>query len=130
MIVQLAIGVWASRRIASEDDYLVAGRRLGYSLMTFSIFATWFGAETIVGSAGTAYGEGVSLGSAEPFGYGICLIAMGLIYAVPLHRRKLTTLADLYRQRYSVSVERLAAVLLIPRSLLWSSRWRSRSRPA
>lgn len=121
MVVQLGIGVWASRRIASEDDYLVAGRRLGYPLMTFSIFATWFGAETIVGSAGTAYEEGVSLGSAEPFGYGLCLILMGLIFAVPLHRRKLTTLADLYRQRFSVRVERLAAVLLIPGSLLWAA---------
>ena len=121
MIVQLAIGVWASRRIASEEDYLVAGRRLGYPLMTFSIFATWFGAETIVGSAGNAYTDGVSLGSAEPFGYGLCLILMGLIFAVPLHRRNLTTLADLYRQRYSVGVERLAAVLLIPGSLLWAA---------
>ena len=121
MIVQLAIGVWASRRIASEEDYLVAGRRLGYPLMTFSIFATWFGAETIVGSAGTAYKDGVSLGSAEPFGYGLCLIIMGLVFAVPLHRRKLTTLADLYRQRYSVGVERFAALLLIPSSLLWAA---------
>ena len=122
MLVQLGIGVWASRRIASESDYLLAGRRLGYPLMTFSIFATWFGAETIVGSAGTAYEEGVSLGSAEPFGYGLCLIVMGLIFAVPLYRRKLTTLADLYRQRYSVGVERLAAVILIPGSLLWPRR--------
>ncbi|MDF2771336.1 MAG: Na+/solute symporter [Geminicoccaceae bacterium] len=121
MVVQLAIGVWASRRIASEEDYLVAGRRLGYPLMTFSIFATWFGAETIVGSAGTTYEEGVSLGSAEPFGYGLCLIIMGLIFAVPLHRRKLTTLADLYRQRYSVGVERFAALVLIPGSLLWAA---------
>ncbi|HEX6050929.1 MAG TPA: sodium:solute symporter family protein [Gemmatimonadaceae bacterium] len=121
MLVQLAIGVWASRRIASEDDYLVAGRRLGYPLMTFSIFATWFGAETIVGSAGTTYDEGVSLGSAEPFGYGLCLIVMGLVFAVPLHRRKLTTLADLYRQRYSVGVERFAALILIPGSLLWAA---------
>ena len=121
MLVQLGIGVWASRRIASESDYLLAGRRLGYPLMTFSIFATWFGAETIVGSAGTAYEEGVSLGSAEPFGYGLCLIVMGLIFAVPLYRRKLTTLADLYRQRYSVGVERLAAVILIPGSLLWAA---------
>ena len=121
MVVQLAIGVWASRRIASEEDYLVAGRRLGYPLMTFSIFATWFGAETIVGSAGTTYEEGVSLGSAEPFGYGLCLIIMGVIFAVPLHRRKLTTLADLYRQRYSVGVERFAALVLVPGSLLWAA---------
>jgi SSS family solute:Na+ symporter len=51
MLIQLAIGVWVSRRIHTESDYLVAGRRLGYGLTTFSIFATWFGAETVVGSA-------------------------------------------------------------------------------
>jgi Na+/proline symporter len=26
---QLAIGAWVSRRVASEDDYLLAGRRFG-----------------------------------------------------------------------------------------------------
>jgi Na+/proline symporter len=121
MSIQLAIGVWVSRRIHTEADYLVAGRSLGYGLTTFSIFATWFGAETVVGSAGIAYREGVSLASAEPFGYGLCLVLMGLIFAVPLWRRRLTTLADLYRQRYSPRVERLAAVILIPSSILWAA---------
>ncbi|HXF96669.1 MAG TPA: hypothetical protein VNI61_11280, partial [Gemmatimonadales bacterium] len=68
MALQFGIGVWVSRRIRTEDDYLVAGRRLGYPLAIFSIFATWFGAETVVGSAGRAYRGGVSLASAEPFG--------------------------------------------------------------
>jgi Na+/proline symporter len=63
----------------------------------------------------------VSLANAEPFGYGLCLIGMGLVFAVPLWRRKLTTLADLFRERYSVRVERLAAVILIPGSLLWAA---------
>jgi Na+/proline symporter len=121
MSIQLAIGVWVSRRIHSEADYLVAGRQLGYVLTIASIFATWFGAETIVGSAGIAYREGVSLASAEPFGYGLCLILMGLIFAGPLWRRRLTTLADLYRERYSTSVERFAAVILIPGSILWAA---------
>ncbi len=121
MLIQLGIGVWVSRRIRSESDYLVAGRSLGYTLATFSIFATWFGAETVVGSAGNAYSNGVSLGSAEPFGYGLCLILMGLIFAVPLWRRRLTTLADLFRTRYSVSVERVAAIILVPRSILWAA---------
>jgi SSS family solute:Na+ symporter len=121
MSIQLAIGVWVSRRIHTESDYLVAGRSLGYGLTTFSIFATWFGAETVVGSAGIAYREGVSLTSAEPFGYGLALILMGLIFAVPLWRRRLTTLADLYRERYSTRVERLAAVILIPSSILWAA---------
>src|SRR5688572_1407461 len=121
MILQLAIGVWISRRIRTESDYIIAGRSLGYTLATFSIFATWFGAETIVGAAGNAYEGGASLASAEPFGYGICLILMGVIFAVPLWRRRLTTLADLFRQRYSVTVERVAALILVPSSILWAA---------
>lgn len=121
LVAQLAIGVWVSRRIASEADYLLAGRSLGPLLLTFSLFATWFGAETIVGSAGTTYDEGVSFRSAEPFGYGLCLILLGLVFAVPLWKRGLTTLADFFRQRYSVSVERVAAIVLIPSSVLWAA---------
>ena len=121
LALQLGIGVWISRRIKSESDYLLAGRSLGYSLATFSIFATWFGAETLVGSAGNAYRDGVSLGNAEPFGYGLCLILAGLVFAGPLWRRRLTTLADLYRQRFSVGVERLVALIVIPGSILWAA---------
>jgi Na+/proline symporter len=121
MILQFGIGIWVARRIKTESDYILAGRNLGYGLLTFSIFATWFGAETIVGSAGLAYRNGVSLGSAEPFGYGLCLILMGLVFAAPLWRRKLTTLADLYKERFSVGAERLAAVILIPSSILWAA---------
>ena len=121
LALQLGIGVWISRRIRSESDYLLAGRKLGYSLATFSIFATWFGAETMVGSAGNAYRDGVSLGNAEPFGYGLCLILAGVVFARPLWRRRLTTLADLFRQRYSVGVERLVALILIPGSILWAA---------
>lgn len=121
LALQLALGVWVSRRIRSEDDYLVAGRKLGYPLAIFSLFATWFGAETMVGSAGAAYSDGVALTNAEPFGYGLCLVLMGAIFAVPLWRRQLTTLADLYRQRYSVAVERLAAIVLIPSSVIWAA---------
>lgn len=121
MGVQFGIGVWISRRIRTESDYILAGRNLGYVLTTFSIFATWFGAETIVGSAGRAYRDGVSLGSAEPLGYGLCLILAGLIFARPLWRRGLTTLADLYRQRFSPATERIAAIVLIPGSVYWAA---------
>jgi Na+/proline symporter len=121
MLLQFGIGWWVSRRIQTETDYLVAGRKLGYWLMTFSVFATWFGAETLIGSAGQVYQEGISITSAEPFGYGLCLILMGLIFAMPLWRRKLTTLADLFRERFSTRVERLAALILIPGSILWAA---------
>ena len=118
---QLAIGAWASRRIQSEEDYLLAGRNLGYGLATFTIFATWFGAETVVGAAGAVYENGLSGGSADPFGYGLCILLMGAVFAVPLWRRKLTTFADLFRQRYSIGVERFAVFLMVPTSILWAA---------
>ncbi|MEO7557886.1 MAG: sodium:solute symporter, partial [Gammaproteobacteria bacterium] len=74
IFAQLAIGMFVSRRIKTESDYLLAGRSLGYGLATFSMFATWFGAEALVGSAGAVYDEGLSGSAADPFGYGLCLI--------------------------------------------------------
>jgi Na+/proline symporter len=119
--VQLLIGAAVSRRVHSESDYILAGRRLGYGLGIFTIFATWFGAETCIGAAGAIYENGLSGGSADPFGYALCLLFMGLVFAVPLWKRKLTTIADLFRDRFSPRVERLAVLLMVPTSLLWAA---------
>ncbi len=121
ILAQLGIGWWVSRRIRTEEDYLVAGRRLGYGLTTFTLFATWFGAETCIGAAGVLYDEGLSGASADHFGYGECLLLLGVVFAVPLWRKKLTTLADLYRRRYGAGVERLAVLLMVPTSLFWAA---------
>ncbi|BBA34991.1 Na+/solute symporter [Methylocaldum marinum] len=121
ILLQLLIGMLVSRHIASEDDYLLAGRRLGIKLGTFTVFATWFGAETCIGAAGSIYRSGLSGGSADPFGYAACLLLMGLFFAVPLWKRKLTTLADLFRIRYSPKVERLAVLMLAPTSIMWAA---------
>lgn len=119
--MQFAIGIYVSRRIRTEADYLVAGRSLGYGLATFTIFATWFGAETTIGAAGAIYGEGLSGGSADPFGYALCLVLMGAVFAYPLWRRNLTTIADLYRLRFSPAAERVVVLLMVPTSLLWAA---------
>jgi Na+/proline symporter len=121
LAAQLALGFWISRRVKTEDDFLLAGRSLGYTLSTFTIFATWFGAETCIGSAGRAYQGGLSSTSSDPFGYAAALLVFGLLFAVPLWRRKLTTLADLFRTRYGSGVERVAVLLMVPTSILWAA---------
>lgn len=121
IMVQFGVGAYVSRRIRTEDDYLVAGRSLGYGVAIFTIFATWFGAETCIGAAGAIYSEGLSGGSADPFGYAACLFLMGILFAVPLWRLKLTTLADLFRIRFAPRVERVAVLLMVPTSLLWGA---------
>ncbi|MBS1213662.1 MAG: Na+/solute symporter [Proteobacteria bacterium] len=120
ILLQLLVGVLVSKRIASEDDYLLAGRSLGPGLGIFTVFATWFGAETCIGAAGSVYSSGLSGGSADPFGYAACLLVMGMLFAVPLWRRKLTTLADLFRQRYSPGIEKAVVLMVAPTSIMWA----------
>jgi len=119
--LQLAIGVWVSRRVRTENDYLLAGRTLGPVMTTATIFATWFGAETCVGAAGQVYEHGLSAVSSDPFGYALCLLLFGLFFASPLWTKGPTTLADLFRDRFSPTIERMVALLLIPGSLLWAA---------
>ena len=121
VFLSLAIGFIVSRRIRTEDDYLVGGRSFGYTLSTFTIFATWFGAETCIGAAGAIHAEGLAGASSDPFGYGLCLLLMGAFFAIPLWKMRLTTLADLFRRRFSTGVERLAVLMLVPTSMLWAA---------
>lgn len=121
LLFQLAIGAFVSRRIASENDYLLAGRSLGLGLASFSIFATWFGAETCMGSAAAIYEDGLAGSRADPFGYTICLLLMAIFLASPLWKKKVTTLADFFRERYSPSIEKLSVWLLVPTSLFWAA---------
>jgi Na+/proline symporter len=121
VFVQLLIVIVLARRSRNETDYLLAGRRLGTGFATFTIFATWFGAETCIGSAGAVYADGLGGSTADPFGYAVCLFLMGFFFAVPLWRRKLTTLADLFRRRFSIGVERFAVLLIVPTSIMWAA---------
>ncbi|GAC1629427.1 MAG: sodium:solute symporter [Nevskia sp.] len=119
--LQLVVVFFVSRRPQSEEDYLLAGRRLGPWLSTFSVFATWFGAETCIGATAEAYRGGLAAVAADPFGYTLGLAITGLFFAAALWRRGIVTLADLFRQRYGGAVERLAALIMIPSSLLWAA---------
>lgn len=121
LAIQLAIGLWVSRRVRSETDYILAGRSLGLGLAAFSIFATWFGAESIQGAAGAIYDNGLSGGSADPFGYVLCIFFVGIVFARPLWARGFTTFGDLFRARYSVGVERFVILLIVPSSVIWAA---------
>ena len=121
VLAQFAVGTWVSRRMASEADYILAGRRLGVGLVTFSVFATYFGAEAIVASGGAVYEQGLAGALVDPIGYAAAIVIVGLFFARALWSRGLTTFADLFRRRYSPGVERLVVVTLLPGSIIWAA---------
>jgi len=119
--LQIAVGVWIGRRVRSSDEYYLAGRSLGVFPIAMSVFATWFGAETVLGSSAVIASEGLAGARAEPFGYALCLTAMAFLVATPFRRRGYMTLADFFRERFSRGTEIAAAAITILVSVIWAA---------
>ncbi len=120
LLLQLGISVWASRRVATEGDFLVAGQSLGLTLVALSLFATWFGAETIMGSTAMVAEEGLAGARADPFGYALTLLLMGFVLAYRMRVRGYLTLGDLLSERYGRRIEWLGSLILIPSVVTWA----------
>lgn len=121
LVFQFFVAWWASKSIKVEDDYFVAGRRLGIAAVSMSVFATWFGAESVMGASGAIAAEGLAGGRADPFGYTICLIAMAVLLAFKLREAGVLTFVDFFRERFGMISQSVAAVLTIPTSVIWAS---------
>jgi SSS family transporter len=121
LILQFAIAYIASRRIKVEADYFVAGRRLGVYAVAMSVFATWFGAESVMGASGAVAEQGLSGGVTDPFGYTLCLLAMATFLAFKMRETGVITFVDFFRQRFGATANWLGALLSIPTSIIWAS---------
>ncbi len=121
LAAQFAICYVVSRKITNEEDFLLAGRSLGTPLITLSLFATWFGAETCIGSSSEVFSHGLSGSRADPFGYSLCLIFSGLLIAPKIWNKQYTTLADVYASRFGPKTERFAVWILSLSSLIWAA---------
>jgi SSS family solute:Na+ symporter len=121
LLIQLGIGYWVSLRIQNEDDYFLAGRNLGAFAISFSLFATWFGAETCIGSAGAIYEIGLAGGRADPFGYALNFFILGFLIATPLWKGGHKTLADFFKASYGPTLEKVVVWVLLPSSVIWAA---------
>jgi SSS family solute:Na+ symporter len=117
--VSVAIGLVAARWVHNTKDYAVAGRRMPMYIVTATVFATWFGSETVLGIPATFLKEGFSGIVADPFGSSLCLVLVGLFFARPLYRMNLLTIGDYYRKRFGRSVEMLTTLCIVISYLGW-----------
>jgi solute:Na+ symporter, SSS family len=115
----LAIGVWAGRRIKNTTDFAIAGRSLPLIMVITTTFATWFGAETVMGIPAKFVQKGLGAVVEDPFGAGMCLILVGVFFAARLYRLNLLTIGDFYRERYGKGVEVFCSVAIILSYLGW-----------
>ncbi|MEX2197375.1 MAG: sodium:solute symporter family protein, partial [Burkholderiales bacterium] len=115
------IGLWAARRVHNSRDYVVAGRSLPLYMSFALVFATWFGAETVLGVSATFLNDGMGGIVADPFGFSFCLVLIALFFARAFYRLNLLTIGDFYRKRYNKPVEVATSVCITLSYLGWTS---------
>ena len=117
----VGVGLYAATRVHNTKDFAVAGRCLPLPVVTATVFATWFGAETVLGISATFVKDGLRAVVADPFGSSLCLILAGLLFARRLYRLNLLTIGDFYRLRYNRAVEVLCTLCIVASYLGWVS---------
>ena len=118
-VISVGIGLWAASKVKTTSDFAIAGRHLPFYMVIATVFATWFGSETVLGIPATFLQEGLHGVVADPFGSSLCLILVGIFFAAPLYRMKLLTIGDYYKQRYGRSVEMLTTIAIVISYLGW-----------
>ena len=119
LLVSIAIGLYAARRVHTTADYAVAGRSLPLAVVIATTFATWFGSETVLGVSAKFVQGGLNSVVEDPFGASMCLVLVGLFFAYKLYQKNLITLGDYYRQRFGKSIEIICSLVIIMSYLGW-----------
>ena len=115
-VLLIVIGVYASRRQDSVEDYFIGGGRIG----TFSIaclwVASWVGGAAIVGGTATAFEVGVSAGW-YTMSMSIGCVLFGLFFAKEVKRasveEQMLTYPDFIEARYDSRTRIVATITTI-----------------
>lgn len=118
-VISVGIGLLAALRVKNTKDYAVAGRSLPLAMVTTTVFATWFGSEAVLGIPASFLEGGLGGIVADPFGSSLCLILVGLFFAIPLYRMNLLTIGDYYKERYGRAVELATSLCVVVSYLGW-----------
>ncbi|MCU0712580.1 MAG: sodium:solute symporter family protein, partial [Pirellula sp.] len=121
MLITISIGLIASLRVKGAKDFMVAGRSLPFYMNFACVFATWFGAETLLSISATFTKDGLQGIPGDPFGATACLTLVGIFFARAFYRMDLLTIGDFYHKRYGKVVEVVTSVVITISYLGWTS---------
>jgi len=113
IVITLAIGFWASKRVKTTTDFTLAGKSLSTSFVGVTIFATWFGSSFVMGNPSYFVTNGISSFVALIISGFICLLLVGYFYAKKLYQMNIVTLGDFFGIRYNKKLDSAVSVILI-----------------
>ncbi len=111
LVILVGVGVFASRRVKSQEDFSVAGRSLPVPVLFATLLACWIGTGSIFGNAEKTYRVGIAawiLPLAELAG-----IAALYFLAARVRRLKVLSVPDILETRYNATARLLGTVTLV-----------------
>lgn len=113
VLLMLPIGLYAHRKVKTSSDYVLAGRSLPLYIATATVFATWFGSESILGASASFAESGFSGVIEDPFGAALALIIAGLFFNRKLYVFNFLTIGDYFKHRYNVLIATFLSFVII-----------------
>jgi Na+/proline symporter len=113
------VGRFASRGVETEAEYLVADRQVPLWLSVLALLATWFGSSSVIESSSKMYRGGIGEVLLDPIACGLTLIFTGCFFAERFWKTQAATVADLFRQQFGPTAERLSCAIQVPSFFLW-----------
>lgn len=112
-IFYLILGFFCSKGIDDNEDYFLAGRKLGIWRVSFTLVATQIGGGMLLGSADEAYHSGF-------YGFlycaGMCsgFILLGCGFAAKLRKFNINTIPELFEAKYgSPALKSISSFLMV-----------------
>ena len=115
----LAIGFWVSKRIKTTTDFTLAGKSLSSSFVGVTIFATWFGASSIMGNPGRFVESGFAAFVTLILSAGICLVIVGYFFAKKLYNMNIITVGDFIKLRFNKNLDLVISIILVASYFTW-----------
>lgn len=111
LVVLLAVSIRQSFFVKSEADFIVAGRRLSWPILVFTLLSSWIGAGSLFAGAESAFNNGFAA-LWIPAGGWIGLIVIALI-AGRARRFAQYTVPDLLEARYSLFARLFGTIAIV-----------------
>ncbi|HKQ43003.1 MAG TPA: sodium:solute symporter [Pseudonocardia sp.] len=111
LAAMIAFGFWGRRRVQSQSDFLVAGRRLGPMLYSGTMAAVVLGGASTIGGVGLGYQYGLS-GMWLVVAIGVGILVLSLAFAGRIQRLRVYTVGQMLELRYGPGSSVLSGVVM------------------
>ncbi len=111
-IIVLVIGYVLARRTATSSDYFLAGNRLRWTAIGFSLFASNISSASIIGLTGQAYASGISIANYEWMA--TLILTFMALFIIPIYlKNKIATVPQYLELRYSPFIRKYYSFVTI-----------------